>query len=81
MTIELVPNTIYHSNGTTSKLEGHTLEELQAAVGGYITPYPTEEDDLVVLVNEEGLVYNLKPNHHFPTIVGDFVVLNRIDFK
>jgi hypothetical protein len=58
--------TLYKTNGETiqvSPKEGSTftLEELQGYVEGYIQLVPTQSGDYIV-VNEEGILYNLPFN-------------------
>lgn len=38
------------------------LETLQEMVGGYIEVYPKQDNNFIYIVNEEGLIHNLKPN-------------------
>lgn len=55
---------ILKADGSVEDVDLHgrpvTLEELQAAVGGYITPIPGTQSR--AYVNEEGLLIGLPPN-------------------
>ena len=53
----------------------HTLEAMQAAVGGYIEIVGLEED-ICILLNEEGKLEGLPPNRRLGNdiLVGDFYV-------
>ncbi len=53
-----------------------TLDELQTLVGGLIefTPQPIKGEDMVLLVNEEGLLKGLEVNMEASNIAGRLVV-------
>lgn len=46
------------------------LEELQELVEGYIEFYPTNNKNYFIIVNEEGLMMELKPNHLMSRVFG-----------
>lgn len=79
---------VIYPNGETldfeTKDEKPTLEELQAAVGGYIEVVTLSDGNLMI-IDEEGKLKHKEPNHvaterAFPfggdTIVGEAVVLS-----
>lgn len=57
----------------STDIEG-TLEEMQALVGGYIEPVNVQ-GDVLILANEEGLIYGLPPNRF--NLVGTFFFIAR----
>ena len=55
----------------------HTLENLQAIVGGYIQACYPFDDDAAVICNEEGLLIGLEPNRivdSYGVIFGTFFI-------
>lgn len=68
------------------KGEYFTLEELQAAVGGYIEIAPALDKDYITVVNEEGLLLGLPLNNLYlqmfgRKLVGDIFVVPRKIFE
>jgi hypothetical protein len=55
-----------------TKYVKNTLEDMQKIVGGYIETVSIGYKDYIFVVNEEGLLNELKPNRN--GIVGDFFV-------
>jgi len=59
---------VLEPNGKISLYKGKNkneflLEELQAMVDGLIEVYPSSDEEFTYLVNEEGLLRKLSPNH------------------
>ncbi len=81
----LQKNMIYYADGTTGVLKDTTLESLQKAVGGYIEFHPTRlPNNLLICVNDEGLLRNLSINKHFKNIIyqpiyGDVAIIHKDD--
>jgi len=68
---------MYENNGIQFiKPEGKffTLEQLQQAVKGYIEVHPHKVPNHLILVNEEGLMKNMKPNRLASLALGIKVV-------
>ena len=69
--------TLILSDGTTRTMEfseSHvTLSEMQACVGGYIELVHLK-DGVILVVNEEGRLNNLKPNIIATELAGDYIV-------
>lgn len=56
----------------------NTLEALQAAVDGYIETLQLIPDQVVMIVNEEGLLRGLAPNPFASAIAGTMIVGNAL---
>ena len=69
--------TLFTVDGNASHIDltdqDTVLTKLQEAVGGYIELVTTPEDFLIV--NEEGVIENLRPNPSFPPFLGPVVKL------
>ena len=69
--------TLILSDGTTMTMEFSephvTLSEMQACVGGYIELVHLK-DGVILVVNEEGRLNNLKPNIIATELAGDYIV-------
>ena len=67
----------------------YTLEELQAAVGGYIEVHHIHDGSLLLVINEEGKLHRLPVNDRATelydnpndVVVGDVLVCGRKDIK
>lgn len=55
------------------------LNQLQKIVEGYIEIHPCNPDKLFI-VNEDGRLFQLKANKHYPQFCGVVVVINAQDF-
>ena len=67
------------ADGTEEKLERKfTLEQAQKLVGGYIEFVRMVDDALCLVVNEEGLIFNLPLNHKATRLVHPDVLHNGI---
>jgi|GEM_PF-2385687 len=53
----------------------NTLHALQAEVGGYIETFPSMYRDVIIIINEEGMLKGLEPNM---TIMGEPLVGNML---
>lgn len=56
----------------------NTLEALQAAVDGYIETLQLIPDQVVMIVNEEGLLRGLAPNPFASAVAGTTIVGNAL---
>ena len=78
--------TVIHADGATRQLvaanrkDGITLDQLQAAVGGYIEMVPLSSSE-VVFCNEDGRRLGLPVNVRAPRFVGTIVVCHRSEVK
>jgi len=82
--------TIYYSDGNQEQRflsKENLLKELQEIVGGYIEviPLPMMQSKCLI-VNEEGLIYNLPLNPYHLRLqthpfVGDAVLIDKSDFN
>lgn len=73
--------TIYKTDRTIEQKPMNSLEDFQAAVGGYVEVVGHDEDGNYILANEEGLMIGLPANPFWSWLKGNIVVASPKEFN